>query len=82
MLPVSCDAVPSLKAYKKHEGMTVDLLSGVHRRAYDVLIEEKNHSKRAYLLVDKQGTLRWSDAEAETVHLREDAELLAEIAKL
>lgn len=85
VLPVSCDAVPSLKAYRKQEGMTVDLLSDVHRRAsraYDVLIEEKNHSKRAYFLVDKQGVLRWSHVESVLGHRRDDAELLAEIGRL
>ncbi|MEK7668147.1 MAG: redoxin domain-containing protein [Gemmatimonadota bacterium] len=85
VLPVSVDAVPSLKAFKKQEGMTVELLSDIHRRAsraYDVLIEEKNHSRRAYFLVDKAGILRWSHVESELGHRRDDAELLAEIGKL
>jgi len=85
VLPISCDAVPSLKAFKRQEGMKVDLLSDIHRRAsraYDVLIEEKNHSQRAYFLVDKQGVLRWSHVESELGQRRDDAELLAEIAKL
>jgi len=85
VLPVSVDAVPSLKAFKEKERMSVDLLSDFHRtasRAYGVLIEEKNLSQRAYFLVDMQGLLRWSHVEAELGHRREDAELLAEIAKL
>jgi len=85
VLPVSVDAVPSLKAFKEKERMSVDLLSDFHRvasRAYGTLIEDKNLSKRAYFLVDKQGVLRWSHVEAELGHRREDGELLAEIAKL
>jgi peroxiredoxin len=85
VLPVSVDAVPSLKAFKEKERMSVDLLSDFHRaasRAYGVLIEEKNLSQRAYFLVDKQGVLRWSYVEAELGHRREDRELLEQIGKL
>jgi alkyl hydroperoxide reductase subunit AhpC len=65
--------------------MTVDLLSDFFRktaRDYGVLNEEKGTAKRSYFLVDKQGVLRWSHVEAENGHRREDAELLAQIAKL
>ena len=85
VLPVSVDAVPSLKAFKEKERMSVDLLSDFHRttsRAYGVLIEEKNLSQRAYFLVDKQGVLRWSHVESELGHRREDGELLEQIGKL
>ncbi len=85
VLPVSVDAVPSLKAFKEKERMSVDLLSDFHRtasRAYGLLLEDKNLSQRAYFLVDKQGVLRWSHVEAELGHRREDGELLEQIAKL
>jgi peroxiredoxin len=85
VLPVSVDAVPSLKAFKEKERMSLDLLSDFHRtasRAYGVLLEDKNLSQRAYFLVDKQGLLRWSHVEAELGHRREDAELLEQIARL
>lgn len=85
VLPISVDAVPSLKAFKEKERMTVDLHSDIHRRAsraYGVLIEEKGIAKRSYFLVDKQGVLRWSHVEAQNGHRREDAELLEQIGKL
>jgi peroxiredoxin len=85
VLPVSVDAVPSLKAFKEKERMSLDLLSDFHRtasRAYGVLLEDKNLSQRAYFLVDKQGVLRWSHVESELGHRREDAELLEQIARL
>ena len=85
VLPISVDMVPSLKAYKDKERMRVDLLSDFRRdasRAYGVLDEAKYHARRSYFLVDKAGTLRWSFIEAHDGNRRDDAELLAQIAKL
>ncbi len=85
VLPISVDAVPSLKVFKEKEHMMVDLLSDFFRktaRDYGVLVEEKGFAKRSYFLVDKQGVLRWSHVEAENGHRREDAELLEQIRKL
>ena len=84
-LPISCDFVPALKAFKAQERMTVDLLGDVRRevsRAYGVLLEDLYASARAYVLIDKQGIIRWSFAEAELGQKRSNAELLAELAKL
>ena len=50
VLPISCDFVPALKAFKAKEQMTVDLLGDVRRevsRAYGVLLEEAYASARA-----------------------------------
>src|SRR6476646_427472 len=50
VLPISVDAVPSLKEFKAKYQMKVDLLSDFRRtvsRAYDVLLEDKYFSKRA-----------------------------------
>ena len=85
VLPISCDFIPALKAFKAKEQMQVDLLGDVRRdvsRAYGVLLEEPFASARAYFLIDKQGILRWAFAEAELGHKRSNAELLAELAKL
>lgn len=85
VLPISVDAVPSLKAFKKQERMTVDLVSDFRRevsRKYGVLMEEKFHSKRAYFLVDKSGVLRWAFVEDVLGSRRDNAELLGELAKL
>lgn len=85
VLPISCDFVPALKAFKAKEKMTVDLLGDVKRevsRAYGVLMEEPFASARAYILIDKQGVIRWQFAEAELGHKRSNAELLAELQKL
>jgi peroxiredoxin len=85
VLPISCDFVPALKAFKAKEQMTVDLLGDVRRevsRAYGVLLDDIFASARAYILIDKAGAIRWQFAELELGHKRSNAELLAELAKL
>lgn len=85
VIPISVDAVPSLKAYKAQSNLSVELASDFKRdvsRAYGVLLAEKFYSNRAYFLVDKSGTIRWAHVETNPSHRRENSEILAEIAKL
>ncbi len=82
VLPISVDSVPTLKEFKAKYGMKVDLLSDFKRdvsRAYDVLLEDKFFSKRAYFLIDRQGVLRWQHVETELGQRRDDDELLRQI---
>jgi peroxiredoxin len=85
VLPISVDSVPTLREYKAKEKIGVDLLSDFKRdvsRAYGTLLEDRFHSNRAYVLIDPNGVVRWTFAEAATGHMRENSELLAEIRKL
>ena len=85
VLPISVDSVPTLKEFKAKEHLTVDLLSDFKRevsRQYGILNEERFFSNRAYVLVDKNGTVRWSHQEANNSERRDNSELLAELAKL
>ena len=85
VLPISVDATPSLKAYKEQYGLRTELLSDFRRevaRAYGVLNEERFHSQRAYFLIDRDGIVRWAHVEEHGGFRRENAEILAEIAKL
>ena len=85
VIPVSVDAVPSLEAFRKQYDMKVALASDFRReasRAYGVLNEERYHSTRAYFLIDREGVIRWTHIEANPGQRRENAEILAEIAKL
>ena len=85
VIPISVDAVPSLKAYKAQLGMQVELASDFKRevsRAYGTLMEHTFFSNRAYFLVDKSGIVRWAHVEESPGQRRENAEILAEIAKL
>lgn len=85
VLPISVDAVPSLKEYKAKYNMKVELGSDFKRvasRAYGTLLEHTFFSTRAYFLVDKAGIVRWAHVEASPGHRRENSEILAEIATL
>ena len=85
VLPISVDAVPSLKEFKAKEKLGVDLLSDFKRevsRAYGTLLEDKFYSNRAYVIIDRTGTVRWTFAETTPGTRRENAELLAELRKL
>jgi peroxiredoxin len=85
VLPISVDSVPTLREYKAKERLGVDLLSDFRRevsRTYGTLLEDKFHSNRAYVLIDRNGVVRWTFAEATTGQRRENSDLLAEIRKL
>ena len=85
VIPMSVDAVPALKAFKAQYQIGVELASDLSRatsRAYGVYNEERFISGRAYFLIDKAGILRWSFVEPHPGTRRENAEILAEIAKL
>lgn len=85
VLPVSVDSTPTLKAFKTQERITVDLLSDFKRvvsRLYGVLDEEKFHSRRAYFLIDKSGTIRWVWVEERNGLRRENGELLVQLEAL
>jgi alkyl hydroperoxide reductase subunit AhpC len=65
--------------------MKVDFLSDFMRdasREFGVLVQSRNHSTRAYFLLDEQGVVRWAHVEPNPGERRENAEILAAIAKL
>lgn len=83
ILPISVDSIPTLRAYKAHERLTVDLLSDFKRvvcRLYGTLVEEKFHSARAYVIIDAEGVVRWTHVEEHGGLRRENSELLARLA--
>ncbi|MDX2192333.1 MAG: redoxin domain-containing protein [Gemmatimonadales bacterium] len=85
VLPISVDSVPTLKVFKERERLGVDLLSDFKReacRAYGTLREDTFFSNRAYVLIDRHGVVRWTYLEATPGTRRENAELLAELARL
>jgi peroxiredoxin len=85
ILPVSVDSVPTLTEFKAKYDMKVDLLSDFMREAsreFGVMVESRNHSTRAYFLLDEQGVVRWAHIEPNPGKRRENTEILAEIAKL
>jgi peroxiredoxin len=85
IIPISVDAIPSLRAFKAHDNISTEMISDFKRdisRAYGVLDEEKFHSRRSYFLIDKQGIVRWSHVEQHNGLKRLNDEILAEVAKL
>lgn len=85
VLPISVDSTATLREFKARLQVRQDMLSDCKRtvsRLYDVLLEDRFYSARAYCLIDKQGTLRWMHVEARLGDRRDDAELLREIASL
>jgi peroxiredoxin len=82
VLPISVDSIPSLREFKAKERLTVDLLSDFKRevsRRYGNLNEEKFVANRAYVLVDRDGVVRWSYVEDTNGSRRDNSELLQQI---
>ncbi|MBL0940169.1 MAG: redoxin domain-containing protein [Gemmatimonadaceae bacterium] len=79
ILPISVDAVPSLKEFKSKYAMQVELLSDFKREAssaFGVLRPDTFFSNRAYFLIDKSGVIRWAHVEEALGNRRENAEIL------
>jgi peroxiredoxin (alkyl hydroperoxide reductase subunit C) len=85
VLPISVDSIPALREFQTKEHISVDLLSDFKRevsRRYGTLLEDRFHSNRAYILIDRDGIVRWTFAEESTGNRRENAELLERIRAL
>jgi peroxiredoxin len=85
ILPISVDAVPSLREFKNKLRMRTDLLSDFKReisRAYGVLNEDRFYSNRAYFLIDRAGRVRWVHVESNNGERRDNSEILAAIKLL
>jgi len=85
VLPISVDSIPTLKEYKAKERIAVDLLSDFKRdvsRRYGTLLEDKFFSSRAYVLIDRNGVVRWTFVEDTPGTRRETVELLQQLEAL
>lgn len=82
VLPISVDTVDVLKQFRDAHAMRVELLSdvgGAVARQYGVMWTDGIIANRAYMLIDKSGTIRWAHAEEHPGLRRENAEILAQI---
>jgi peroxiredoxin len=78
VLPISVDNVPALKEFRSKYEMKVHLLSDFHREVsatYGVLRKE-GIAERAYVLIDKEGVVRWLHVEEHPGLKRENEEIL------
>jgi len=85
VLPISVDSVPTLKEFRAKHGMRTELLSDFKRvvgTCYGVMWKDAFFTNRAYFLIDRDGVIRWEHVEETPSGRRENAEILAEIAKL
>lgn len=85
VLGISVDSIPTLTEFKRKHGIAVDLLSDFRRdvcRRYGTLIDDLFFSRRAYFIIDTQGTVAWSHSEVELGQKRDDAELLEQLGAL
>lgn len=85
ILPISVDSTASLREFRNKLKMKTELLSDFKRdisRSYGVLLEDKFYSNRAYFLIDREGTVRWSYVESNPGQRRANEEILAAIELL
>ncbi len=85
ILPISVDSTASLREFRNKLKMKTELLSDFKRdisRSYRVLLEDKFYSNRAYFLIDREGTVRWSYVESNPGQRRANEEILAAIELL
>jgi peroxiredoxin len=85
VLPISVDSVPTLKEFKAKEKIGIDLLSDFKRevsRKYGTLLEDTFFSNRAYVVIDRNGVVRWTYSEETPSTRRENLELLEQLEKL
>jgi peroxiredoxin len=85
VLPISVDSIPTLREFKAKERISVELLSDFKRevsRRYGTLLDDKFHTNRSYILIDRNGIVRWTYAEDTPKTRRENSELLERIRAL
>ncbi len=84
MLGVSADAAPTLTAFTKTNSIRFPLLSDFRRQMlpeYDAMVTDQNspiyrYAKRAYFILDKQGTVRFVKVEDNPLDLMTAEQLL------
>lgn len=85
VLGISVDSVPTLVEFRAKHDVGITLLSDFKRdvsRSYGTLLEDKFFSSRAYVIIDQAGIVRWTFAETELGHRRENTELLGHLESL
>ena len=85
VVPISVDSTPTLGEFRKQLGIQADMLSDFRRdvsRRYGVLIEERFFANRAYILIDREGIVRWAHVEDNPGQKRTNAEIFGQIRAL
>jgi peroxiredoxin len=90
VLGVSVDHIGAQQAFAEKMGLTYPLLDDFSRntvKKYDVMVMDPDsvyfrYAKRAYLIIDKQGVIRYIHVMENPGHLLENEELLAALANI
>jgi peroxiredoxin Q/BCP len=84
VLPVSVDSIPTLREFASRYNLRTPLLSDFKREVSREwgLLRDTFFSERAYILIDRNGTVRWVHVEDVPSNRRENEEILARIAEL
>jgi peroxiredoxin len=85
VVPISVDSTDTLREYKQKYYLKVELLSDFRRdvsRAYGVFNPAKFYANRAYVVVDRQGVVRWTWQEQHNGLRRQNTELLEVLGRL
>jgi peroxiredoxin len=89
VLGVSVDHIGAQKAFAEKLGLTYPLLDDFSRdivKKYGVMDDNPNsplfrYSKRGYVIIDKQGIVRYLHVMDNAGHLLDSEEILSEVAK-
>jgi len=90
VLGVSVDHIGAQNAFAEKLGLTYPLVDDFSRdivQKYGVMEDNPKspffrHAKRAYVIIDKQGIVRYTHIMHDAGHLLDTAEILAEVAKV
>jgi peroxiredoxin len=90
VLGVSVDHIGAQNAFAEKLGLTYPLLDDFSRdivKKYGVMDENPNsaffrHAKRAYVIIDKQGIVKYIHVMDQPGHLLDSEEILAEVTKV
>lgn len=85
VLPISVDSVPTLKEFKAKERLKTEMLSDFKRdvsRLYGTLMDDRFYSNRAYILIDRDGIVRWAYAEPHPGSRRENSEIMEQVRRI
>jgi peroxiredoxin len=82
---ISCDSFFSHKAWQESLGLKQRLLSDVHRevaKKYGLYFQPLNCSKRATVIVDKKGVVKFKKVQQDILKARDNNEILEALKKL
>jgi peroxiredoxin len=85
VLGISVDSTPVHREFQYKNGIQTELLSDFKREVsarYGVLDAEHGYARRAYVLIDRDGVVRWKHIEPEIDLRRSNDEILEQIRLL